>query len=167
MPHKDWSHDTRDRDGELKKVIKNKLNSIASKEGKDALNSLVRELEENVTRYREIKDLALNKREKSVNIATLDSGLKDRLDTTADIVYLSRDTVIEHLDKDAKRGINIFDYSLMHYGINNIYKIEPSGKDSHIVCFSKLNYYYRAILKTTQNKKEVFLLSLIKSTKKL
>ncbi len=50
-------------------------------------------------------------------------------------------------------------YSLVEEILGSEYRVRHS-RERHIVYFSKLGHYYKAVFKVTENKKEIFLVSL-------
>lgn len=176
---KDWDYDTRNlekNDNALQLIIENKLKKyVKNQSAREALELLREQVKENRSMYErikgfynEVKALSSDEREKrrkeSIFIAKTDKRLREKLDTSAEVVRLSVNTLSTHFKHEAE-GITPFDYALIRHilGDENA-NIEKGNKDRHIVYFSKYGVNYKAVLKTTDknaDKDEVYLVSLI------
>jgi SPP1 gp7 family putative phage head morphogenesis protein len=180
---KDWSYDTRNLQGEgdsaLVKAIEHKVERILNVNDPDKiirsyLKESLQEIGNNRKLYEKVKKLydasiGDDKKlfdKKTIVIAATTQKLKEQLNTDAKEIFLSGETIRTHTHHD---NIYPFDYSLIKYILKKDYKYKPSG-ENHIVYFSKLGKYYRAVFKKAVNKNgtnEIFLVSLLKSGKKL
>ena len=100
-----------------------------------------------------------------ITLAKLPQEIMQKLGAKTNGLLLSQATLKEHLERHPE--INLLDYSSLPFLIRdtNVYKVKES-KENHIVYFSKFGSYYKAVFKVTQNKEEVFLVSLSKGNKK-
>ena len=174
---KDWSYDKRglEKDNSLNTILDSKLKKFAKDNNKSAFVESLQATKEDISQVRKnyaaiktLKQKALKgKADKEfIPIAKTTQTLQNLLHTKAKEIYLSAETLKDHLEKHPNVGV--IDYSLLPLIIRdaNVYRIKES-KENHIVYFSKAKNYYKAAIKTTEDKKEIFLLSLIKSSKKL
>ncbi|WP_334097972.1 hypothetical protein, partial [Helicobacter typhlonius] len=121
-------------------------------------------------RFKEINELftqAAQKQNKSMDskivpIVKTTPKLQVELGTKAEHIYLSGWTLRTHTHHS---NVDSFDYSLIADMLGNEYKVKYS-RDRHIMYFAKLGYYYKAIFKVTEDKKEIYLVSLSKSSRK-
>ena len=176
---KDWDYDTRNlekNDNALQLIIENKLKKyVKNQSAREALELLREQVKENRSMYErikgfynEVKALSSDEREKrrkeSIFIAKTDKRLREKLDTSAEVVRLSVNTLSTHFKHEAE-GITPFDYALVRHILSDENaNIEKGNKDRHIVYFSKYGVNYKAVLKTTDknaDKDEVYLVSLI------
>lgn len=178
---KDWDYDTRNlekNDNALQLIIENKLKKyVKNQSAREALELLREQVKENRSMYErikgfynEVKALSSDEREKrrkeSIFIAKTDKRLREKLGTSAEVVRLSVNTLSTHFKHEAE-GITPFDYALVRHILSDENaNIEKGNKDRHIVYFSKYGFDYKAILKTTQDKKEVYLVSLFRESAK-
>lgn len=118
--------------------------------------------------YNEVKALSSDEREKrrkeSIFIAKTDKRLREKLGTSAEVVRLSVNTLSTHFKHEAE-GITPFDYALVRCLLIKAKDddIVLGKKNRRIVYFSKYGFNYQATLKTTQDKKEVYLISLFRN----
>ena len=171
--HKDWSYDLRGLDAqnqELEQIFKNKLKSYNNcPEIQQSLKQLQAQQKQALKNYSAIKELqekALkgNADNEFIAISKTPKHIQSALKTNAKEIYLSGWTLRTHMHH---KNVTEFDYSLLPFLLedSNIYKIKES-KENHIVYFSKFGSYYKAVLKVTENHKEIFLQSLTKSSRK-
>lgn len=174
---KDWSYDKRglNKDESLDSILQTKLEKFKKNPDKrafvESLNDTKADIAQVKQNYQAIKNLKQESKNgevdrKFIPLAKTTQTLKNLLKTEAKEIYLSAETLKDHLEKHPNVGV--MDYSLLPLIIRdaNVYRIKKS-KENHIVYFSKAKNYYKAAIKTTEDKKEIFLLSLIKSSKKL
>lgn len=114
--------------------------------------------------YNEVKALSNDEREKrrkeSIFIAKTDKRLREKLDTSAEVVRLSVNTLSTHFKHEAE-GITAFDYSIIPFIIENKNKeLYKDGEKTYIVA-SKMNVWYRLALKNLPDKKEIWVVSLM------
>ena len=176
---KDWDYDTRNlekNDNALQLIIENKLKKyVKNQSAREALELLREQVKENRSMYErikgfynEVKALSNDEREKrrkeSIFIAKTDKRLREKLDTSAEVVRLSVDTLSTHFKHEAE-GITPFDYALVRCLLIKAKDddIVLGKKNKRIVYFSKYGFNYQATLKTTQDKKEVYLISLFRN----
>lgn len=100
---------------------------------------------------------------KSVVIAKATPKLQSELDTKAKEIYLSGWTLRTHTHHS---NVDSFDYSLVEEMLESEYRVKNQG-EFKIIYFSKLGEYYRAAFKTTNDRKEIYLVSLVKSSKEI
>ena len=118
-------------------------------------------------RFKEINELftqAAQKQNKSMDskivpIAKTTPKLQAELGTKAEHIYLSGWTLRTHTHHNK---VDAFDYSLVSEILGSEYRVKTQG-DLKIIYFSKLGEYYRAAFKVTEDKSEVYLVSLVKS----
>ena len=176
---KDWDYDTRNlekNDNGLQLIIENKLKKyVKNQSAREALELLREQVKENRSMYERIKSfyneveaLSNDEREKrrkeSIFIAKTDKRLREKLGTSAEVVRLSVDTLSTHFKHEAE-GITPFDYALVRCLLIKAKDddIVLGKKNKRIVYFSKYGFNYQATLKTTQDKKEVYLISLFRN----
>lgn len=176
---KDWDYDTRNlekNDNALQLIIENKLKKyVKNQSAREALELLREQVKENRSMYErikgfynEVKALSNDEREKrrkeSIFIAKTDKRLREKLDTSAEVVRLSVNTLSTHFKHEAE-GITPFDYALVRCLLIKAKDddIVLGKKNRRIVYFSKYGFNYQATLKTTQDKKEVYLISLFRN----
>lgn len=175
---KDWDYDTRNLqkdDNTLQLIIKNKLQKhFKNTPAKEALMRLREEVRENRLRWETIKafweeaknlslkELKGHQGKKFIVIAQADKRLQEMLDTKAQEIRLSAWTIRSHETKHSEIGA--FNYSLIGH-ILTIAKDKDikfsKNKERHIVYFAKYGTSYQAVFKTTKDKKEIYLQSLI------
>ena len=172
----DWSYDKRglNKDESLETILGSKLKKFE----KDSKNSAfveslkatkedILQVRKNYVAIKELQQKALSGRADNefISIAKTTKTLQDLLNTQAKDIYLSCWTLRTHTHHTNVREL---DYSLLPFLIRdtNVYKIKESG-ENHIVYFSKFESYYKAVLKVTQNKEEIYLVSLSKGNKKI
>ena len=172
---KDWDYDTRNLekdDSDLQLIIESKLRKHArNKPAREALELLREQVKKNRSMYKRIKGFwnETKKRTKAeldgakgkeyILIAFADERLQKELDTKAKAVRLSAETLATHFKHE---DITPFDYSLLRRLLNDKdTRIERGNKDRHIIYFSKYGVNYRAVLKATENHKEIYLQSLV------
>ncbi len=176
----DWAYDTRNLakgDDDLQNILKNKFEIYAkNKPAREALSLLREQLIENRSMferikgfYNEVKALTAAQADKRAKecifIAKTDKRLREKLGTSAEAVRLSVETLKSHL-KHENEGITAFDYALLRQILRDEKAdIRDGNKSEHIVYFTKYGIDYKAVLKTTQNHKEVFLVSLFREKK--
>jgi len=99
-----------------------------------------------------------------ITLAKLPQEIMQKLGAKTNGLLLSQATLKEHLERHPE--ISLLDYSLMPFLLQdaNIYEIKNT-KEHHIVLFSRFGKYYRAAIKTTRDKNENYLLSLVKGSK--
>lgn len=168
------------QDRELDKIYLEKAKRIIGvNEPSRLLKSLIfsdyQSILENRRRWKEVKGLyekALKNIKddsfdtESIVIAKTDGRLRSLLNTQANDIYLSGWTIRTHTHHD---NIGAFDYYLVPHMLNSVYKTKES-REYHIIYFSKLGNYYKAIFKKAVNVKgeeEVYLQSLIKGHHKM
>lgn len=172
---KDWDYDTRNlekNDNGLQLIIENKLKKyVKNQPAREALELLREQVKENRSMYERIKgfwnetkklaqdEINGAKGKEYILIAFADERLQKELDTKAKAVRLSAETLATHFKHE---NITPFDYALVRRLLNdeNV-KIEKGNKDRHIAYFSKYGVDYKAVLKTTENHKEIYLQSLV------
>lgn len=176
---KDWDYDTRNlekNDNALQLIIENKLKKyVKNQSAREALELLREQVKENRSMYErikgfynEVKALSSDEREKrrkeSIFIAKTDKRLREKLGTSAEVVRLSVNTLSTHFKHEAE-GITPFDYALVRCLLIKAKDddIVLGKKNRRIVYFSKYGFNYQATLKTTQDKKEVYLISLFRN----
>ena len=173
--HKDWNYDTRNLKGDegIRQIIEYKAKRYANNPALlQSLNNLkeeIKQVEKNYLAIKSLRSKALKseKHDKEfLSIAKSTESLQKALGSKAKEVYLSGYTLRTHTHHD---NVEEFDYSLLPFLLkdSNVYKTQKGNKDNHILYFSYFGDYYKATLKTTQDKKEIFLLSLVKSSGKL
>ena len=170
---KDWSYDKRglNKDKSLDSILESKLEKFKDKAHfVKALNNTkadIAQVEQNYSAIKNLKQEGLSDKadKKFIPIAKITQTLKNLLNTNAKEIYLSGWTLRTHLHHT---NVGEFDYSLLPFLIRdtNVYKVKESG-EKHIVYFSKFGSYYKAVFKVTQNKEEVYLVSLSKGSKKI
>ena len=177
----DWAYDTRNlrgKDSLLQNIIEQKAKIYAKNSSiRQAFELLKQQVSENRSMYERIRGFYdevsslskadIEKRGKEcIFIAKTDERLREKLGTNAQAVRLSVDTLATHL-KHENEGITAFDYALLR-GIlrDKNAKIVAGNKSEHIVYFSKYGFDYKVVLKTTQDKKEVYLVSLFREKAK-
>lgn len=172
--HKDWNYDTRNLKGDegIRQIIEYKAKRYANNpvllQSLNNLKEEIKQVEKNYLAIKNLRQKAIKSEEydkEFLSIAKSTESLQKALGSKAKEVYLSGYTLRTHTHHD---NVGEFDYSLLPFLLkdSNVYKIK-SSKTHHIVYFSYFGDYYRATLKTTQDKKEIFLLSLVKSSGKL
>lgn len=172
----DWSYDKRglNKDESLETILESKLEKFEKDSKKGAFIESLKATKEDILQVRKnyvaIKELhqkALSGRADNefISIAKTTKTLQDLLNTKAKDIYLSGWTLRTHTHHT---NVGEFDYSLLPFLIRdtNVYKIKESG-ENHIVYFSRFGSYYKAVFKVTQNKEEIFLVSLSKGNKKI
>lgn len=173
---KDWSYDKRglNKDESLDSVLETKLEKFKKNPNKEyfvkSLNDTKADIAQVKQNYQAIKNLKqenLNGEvdRKFIPLAKTTQTLKNLLKTEAKEIYLSGWTLRTHTHHT---NVEELDYSLLPFLIRdtNVYKVKESG-ENHIVYFSKFGSYYKAVFKVTQNKEEIFLVSLSKGSKKI
>lgn len=166
---KDWSYDKRglNKDESLDSILETKLEKFKKNPDKSAFVESLKVTQENYKQaeknYKNIRALQEGKLEK-ITLAKLPQEIMQKLGAKTDGLLLSHATLKEHLERHPE--INLLDYSLMPFLLQdaNIYEIK-STKEHHIVLFSRFGKYYRAAIKTTRDKNENYLLSLVKGSK--
>ena len=175
VAEKDWDYDTRNlekNDNGLQLIIENKLKKyVKNQPAREALKLLREQVKENRSMYERIKgfwnetkklaqdEIHGAKGKEYILIAFADERLQKELDTKAKAVRLSAETLATHFKHE---DITPFDYALVRRLLNDENaKIEKGNKDRHIVYFSKYGVDYKAVLKTTENHKEIYLQSLV------
>lgn len=169
---KDWSYDKRglEKDNSLNTILDSKLKKFAKDSNKRAFVESLQATKEDISQVRKnyaaIKELRqkafIGKADNTIiTIAKATTKLQDLLKTKAKEIYLSGWTLRTHTHHT---NVKELDYSLLPFLIRdtNVYKVKESG-ENHIVYFSRFGSYYKAVFKVTQNKEEIFLVSLVKS----
>ena len=106
------------------------------------------------------KMLALKGKQNKLTLATLPLEIQKALGSKSH--RLCYETLQSHLQKHTE--ITIVEYSLLPLLLQgaNMIEFKKSSKDLHYLIFSRFSKYYRAAIKTTADKKENYLLSLVK-----
>ena len=179
---KDWGYDTRcleANDDVLSRVIKQKIEKLTKTNDPDKiirayLNESLGELSKNRKLFNNVKNLFIEATafsseletspvdKKMLVLAKATAKLQTELKTDAKYIFLSGWTIRTHIHHD---NINAFDYYLVRHMLTRAYRYKPSG-EFHYVYFTKLGKFYRAVFKKTKDD-EIFLQSLVKSSKKL
>ena len=109
------------------------------------------------------KMLALKGKQNKLTLATLPLEIQKALGSKSHRLFLSYETLQSHLQKHTE--VTLIDYSLLPLLLQgaNIYKIKET-KNHHILIFSRFGKTYKMALKTTADKTENYLLSLIKDS---
>lgn len=173
---KDWSYDKRglNKDENLDSILQTKLEKFKKNPDKahfvKSLNDTKADIAQVKQNYQAIKNLKqenLNGEvdRKFIPLAKTTQTLKNLLKTEAKEIYLSGWTLRTHTHHT---NVEELDYSFLPFLIRdtNVYKVKESG-ENHIVYFSRFGSYYKAVFKVTQNKEEIFLVSLSKGSKKI
>lgn len=173
---KDWSYDKRglNEDENLDSILQTKLEKFKKNPDKahfvKSLNDTKADIAQVKQNYQAIKNLKqenLNGEvdRKFIPLAKTTQTLKNLLKTEAKEIYLSGWTLRTHTHHT---NVEELDYSFLPFLIRdtNVYKVKESG-ENHIVYFSRFGSYYKAVFKVTQNKEEIFLVSLSKGSKKI
>ena len=173
---KDWSYDKRglEKDNSLDSILETKLEKFKKNPDKSVFVESLQATKEDISQVRKnyaaiktLKQKALKgKADKEfIPIAKTTQTLKNLLKTKAKEIYLSGWTLRTHTHHT---NVKELDYSLLPFLIRdtNVYKVKESG-ENHIVYFSRFGSYYKAVFKVTQNKEEIFLVSLSKGSKKI
>ena len=169
---KDWSYDKRglNKDESLDFVLETKLEKFKKNPNKEYFVKSLNDTKADITQVKQNYQAILNLKQESKNgevdkkfisIAKTTQTLKNLLNTEAKEIYLSGWTLRTHTHHT---NVKELDYSLLPFLIRdtNVYKVKESG-ENHIVYFSRFGSYYKAVFKVTQNKEEIFLVSLVKS----
>ena len=173
---KDWSYDKRglNKDNSLDSILQTKLEKFKKNPDKrafvESLNDTKADIAQVKQNYQAIKNLKQESKNgevdrKFIPLAKTTQTLKNLLKTKAKEIYLSGWTLRTHTHHT---NVEELDYSLLPFLIRdtNVYKVKESG-ENHIVYFSRFGSYYKAVFKVTQNKEEIFLVSLSKGSKKI
>ncbi|WP_300827080.1 phage minor head protein [Helicobacter sp. UBA3407] len=163
---KDWSYDKRglNKDESLDSFLESKIERFGKESTKSAFVESLKETQENCKQaeknYKNIKALQEGKLEK-ITLAKLPQKIMQKLRTKTDELLLSHTTLQGHLQRHPE--VNLLDYSLMPFLLQdaNIIDIQET-KEHHILLFSRFGKHYRAAIKTTKDKNENYLLSLVK-----
>lgn len=171
--HKDWSYDLRGLDAQTsresmrnflaQKALKYKNNPPFLKE----LNTCEQNYYQASKNYQSLqKMLALKGKQNKLTLATLPLEIQKALGSKSHRLFLSYETLQSHLQKHTE--VTLIDYSLLPLLLQgaNIYKIKET-KNHHILIFSRFGKHYRAAIKTTSNKAENYLVSLVKGSRKI
>ena len=166
----DWSYDKRglNKDESLETILESKLKKFEKDSSKGAFVESIKATQENYKQaaqnYKNIKALQESKLEK-ITLAKLPQEIIQKLGAKTDELLLSHATLKEHLERHPE--INLLDYSLMPFLLQdaNIIDIQET-REHHILLFSRLGKHYRAAIKTTKDKNENYLLSLVKRSSK-
>ncbi|MDE5592100.1 MAG: minor capsid protein, partial [Helicobacter sp.] len=160
---KDWSYDKRGlhKDESLDSILESKLEKFKNKPS--FLNKLKQTQEccqQATKNYESIKALQDGKLTK-ITLATLPQEIMQKLGAKSDELFLSYSTLQQHLKRHPE--VSFLDYSLLPFLLQdaNIIDIQET-KEHHILLFSRFGKYYRAAIKTTKDKGENYLLSLVK-----
>ena len=172
----DWSYDKRglNKDESLDSILQTKLEKFKKNPDKrafvESLNDTKADIAQVKQNYQAIKNLKQESKNgevdrKFIPLAKTTQTLKNLLKTKAKEIYLSGWTLRTHTHHT---NVEELDYSLLPFLIRdtNVYKVKESG-ENHIVYFSRFGSYYKAVFKVTQNKEEIFLVSLSKGNKKI
>lgn len=172
----DWSYDKRglNKDESLETILESKLKKFEKDSSKGVFVESLKATQEDILQVRknyvaikELQQKALSgKADKEfISIAKTTKTLQNLLNTKAKEIYLSGWTLRTHTHHT---NVGDFDYSLLPFLIRdtNVYRIKES-KENHIVYFSRFGSYYKAVFKVTQNKEEIYLVSLSKGNKKI
>lgn len=162
----DWSYDKRglEKDNSLNTILDSKLKKFAKDNNKSVFVESLKVTQENYKQaeknYKNIKALQEGKFKK-ITLAKLPQEIMQKLGAKSDELFLSHSTLQEHLKRHPEVGF--LDYSLLPFLLQdaNIINIQET-KEHHILLFSRFNKYYRAAIKTTKDKGENYLLSLVK-----
>ncbi|MDR0666777.1 MAG: phage head morphogenesis protein [Campylobacteraceae bacterium] len=166
---KDWNYDTRNLEGSgdntLAKVIEQKVNRIIDVNDPDKLirsylKESLWELAAERKRWAKLKKFIANPKG-NFALSPLAPKLKSALKTESSEIFLSKDTLVSHTHHPE---ITAFDYYLVKYMQNNTLFAVQEG-EFKVLLLKKLGKIYETTIKTTENKKEVYLVSmhLIKS----
>ncbi len=163
---KDWSYDKRglEKDNSLNTILDSKLKKFAKDNNKRAFVESLKVTQENYKQaeknYKNIKALQDGKLTK-MTLARLPQEIMQKLGAKSDELFLSYSTLQEHLKRHPE--VSFLDYSLLPFLLQdaNIIDIQET-KEHHILLFSRFGKYYRVAIKTTKDKGENYLLSLVK-----
>ncbi len=163
---KDWSYDKRglEKDNSLNTILDSKLKKFAKDNNKRAFVESLKVTQENYKQaeknYKNIKALQDGKLTK-MTLARLPQEIMQKLGAKSDELFLSYSTLQEHLKRHPE--VSFLDYSLLPFLLQdaNIIDIQET-KEYHILLFSRFGKYYRVAIKTTKDKGENYLLSLVK-----
>lgn len=163
---KDWSYDKRglEKDNSLNTILDSKLKKFAKDNNKSAFVESLKVTQENYKQaeknYKNIKALQDGKLTK-MTLARLPQEIMQKLGAKSDELFLSYSTLQEHLKRHPE--VSFLDYSLLPFLLQdaNIIDIQET-KEYHILLFSRFGKYYRVAIKTTKDKGENYLLSLVK-----
>ncbi len=162
----DWSYDKRglEKDNSLNTILDSKLKKFAKDNNKRAFVESLKVTQENYKQaeknYKNIKALQDGKLTK-MTLARLPQEIMQKLGAKSDELFLSYSTLQEHLKRHPE--VSFLDYSLLPFLLQdaNIIDIQET-KEHHILLFSRFGKYYRVAIKTTKDKGENYLLSLVK-----
>lgn len=162
----DWSYDKRglEKDNSLNTILDSKLKKFAKDNNKRAFVESLKVTQENYKQaeknYKNIKALQDGKLTK-MTLARLPQEIMQKLGAKSDELFLSYGTLQEHLKRHPE--VSFLDYSLLPFLLQdaNIIDIQET-KEHHILLFSRFGKYYRVAIKTTKDKGENYLLSLVK-----
>lgn len=173
VPHIEGAKfDIGDSNAALAYIINQKLKAHANNpNATQRLKGIVNVIRERNARFKRINELykqSAIKQDKSADskcviITQATPKLQNELGTKAEHILLSGETLRTHTHHD---NVDSFDYSLIGEILETDYKIKNQG-ELKIIYFSKLGEYYRAAFKLTRNKKKIFLVSLVKSSKEI
>ncbi|WP_416863893.1 phage minor head protein [Helicobacter ganmani] len=173
MPNvQEATFDISDNNAALAHILNQKLKIHANNPNAiTRLKAIAGFIQQRNVRFKEINELwqvSAIKQERSVDskniiIAKATAKLQGELDTKAEHILLSGWTLRTHTHHN---NVDSFDYSLVEEMLGSEYRVRHS-RERHIVYFSKLGHYYKAVFKVTENKKEIFLVSLSKSSENI
>jgi SPP1 gp7 family putative phage head morphogenesis protein len=165
-PDKDWNYDVRNlqsgEDSSLRNIIEQKVNRITqTQDPKKLIRSFLKEnlqeLKAERKRWNDFKEFFAAP--KGVfTIATLAPKLKEALGAKTDKLFLSADTIKSHSHHPE---IQAFDYYLVKYAQKNALFAVREGENK-VFLLKKLGVIYEVVIKTIENKKEVYIVSMHK-----
>jgi SPP1 gp7 family putative phage head morphogenesis protein len=164
---KGWAYDKRNLvvdDDELENLIKQKAQKIADTNDPDKiirsyLKEDLQELKEERKRWTDFKAFFANPKGSFI-LSSLSLKLKEIMGAKTDKILLSAETLKSHTHHSE---IGAFDYYLIkHMQKNVLFSVQEN--DTRIILLKKLGVVYKAVIKVTEDKKEVYLISLHKVT---
>ncbi|RDU53279.1 phage head morphogenesis protein [Helicobacter sp. MIT 00-7814] len=163
--HKDWDYDTRNlknTQDNLQAIISKKLQKLANnKTATECLQDLSKQIQENASKYRELKELwDTQDKQRVMQLLKTPSKLQELFKNSAPTIQIRASTIDDH--KPRHPEISVFDYSLISYMLDDIDSIyQDSYSDKKYIIASKLGKWYRLSLKSLADKKEIWVESLL------